>query len=159
MLVNPWYFLDFAARHNRITDVRIMPREGSFSNEMNDYRFDVVLRVDGESGEGGDVPPASSPLEATWEPGLDLEGLLEVSAGAVCLRGYPNRRVWAAQALSRMLDGTHDLKDEEARLAGEADGFLPLSQLATAGMRHGYRLHPRLCLTGERAPARFDLFF
>ncbi|MHB8896789.1 MAG: condensation domain-containing protein, partial [Candidatus Geothermincolia bacterium] len=155
LLVSPLYFLDFAARHPRVGNVRVMPKYGVFSNEMNDYRFDVVLEVDGAGGE----PPAIAPVEATWDAGLDLDALLASSAGPVCLGGYPNRRVWTAYGLSTSLAGPLDLDAERERLDIEAEQFLSLDQLAGLGAKHGFRLFPLLRLAGHRAPALLDLHF
>ncbi len=156
LLISPWFFSEFAARHRRIADVRIMPKEGDCANEMNDFRFDVVFKI---GGGGRLTTPAGSLVETGWETGMDLERLLESSDGDVCLRGYPNRRIWAIHSISCMLDGPGDLEMEKAELDREADGFLTLWQLAALGAGSGYRLFPRLCLSGERAPALLDLFF
>ncbi|MDD5627416.1 MAG: amino acid adenylation domain-containing protein, partial [Elusimicrobia bacterium] len=153
LLVSPHYFLDFAARHPRVSDVRLMPKLGAFPNEMNRYRFDAVLRVGG-AGAGG---PRTAPAEVPWRPGLDLDGLLASCGGAVLVRGYPDRRVWAAQGLTRRLAQGGELGGEKERLEAQAQGFLPLSELAALAARRGYRFFPRLSLGAD--PARWDLYY
>ena len=152
LLVSPWYFMRFAAEHPRVTGVRLMAKQGRFPNEMNDYRYDVVLET------GTPAQPISA-TEHTWEPGLDLDALLTDTEGPLIVRGYPNTRTWASYNLALRAEAGVNLEDHVRALNDEALGLLPVERLEELAASHGLTLHLLLSLEGDRAPAACDLFF
>lgn len=47
--MNPTYFLEFARANPEVSEVQLLCKRGSFRNELNTFRYDVVLRVRGKS--------------------------------------------------------------------------------------------------------------
>jgi len=45
LLVSPEYFIDLQTRNKDISHVEVMPRLGKCLNEMNNYRYDVIIYV------------------------------------------------------------------------------------------------------------------
>ncbi|TWP54158.1 amino acid adenylation domain-containing protein [Lentzea tibetensis] len=109
LLVDPrWFTSAITGRH-----VDIRPRGGERRNEMNDFRFDVVVS-DGPATE-----------IANWHewPG-DLDGLHTLLIGdtPVGLQRIPNRRTAGACAVRAQLAGTGDLTVADLRrLADDAE--------------------------------------
>lgn len=46
LVIDPLFFIDYAKHHARITHVNIQLKTGQCENEMNDYRYDVILQIE-----------------------------------------------------------------------------------------------------------------
>ena len=93
LVIDPTFFAWLKTQLDGVGRVQIQLKRGSFTNELNAYRYDVTLHV----GDVAQVPQAPAE-ELDWErDGLDLDGLrarLEASAtGLVVVRNVPNARV------------------------------------------------------------------
>ena len=53
LLVAPAFFRRFAAKHPRITAVTIGPKRGKHRHELNEFRYDVILEVEGPPARRG----------------------------------------------------------------------------------------------------------
>ncbi len=56
LLVSPEYFVWLQKLRPEISRVELLPREGRFRNEMNDFRYDVILHVNKKELEGKGCP-------------------------------------------------------------------------------------------------------
>jgi amino acid adenylation domain-containing protein len=45
LLISPSYFYDLQTKHRDISHVEILTKNGKFKNEMNEFRYDVVLHI------------------------------------------------------------------------------------------------------------------
>ncbi|HEX6842608.1 MAG TPA: methyltransferase domain-containing protein [Stellaceae bacterium] len=71
LFISPTYFLALKALHPELSRVEIRPKRGTFDNEMNRFRYDVVLRL------GGATPTEMAPAWLDWSadrPDLDAIG-------------------------------------------------------------------------------------
>ncbi|MFS1904606.1 class I SAM-dependent methyltransferase (plasmid) [Vibrio lentus] len=83
LMIAPAWFDKLPAKYDSIASVAILPKAGVADNEMNRFRYDVVLQI-GKSGEQARI------REVSWQPGWSLSD----ESGEFVLKGYPNRRVW-----------------------------------------------------------------
>jgi len=77
LLISPKYFYYLATKNNKISSIEIMPKEGKYYNEMNRFRYDVVLHINKKSkdslcnkancfiGEESEENCYNSPLKST----------------------------------------------------------------------------------------------
>jgi amino acid adenylation domain-containing protein len=113
MLLAPWFFVDFARRHEDVSGVRVMPRRGHHVNEMTAYRYDVVLDV-GHRHRTTTRPAGGPPAELTsidWRSEiLDLSRLPRVLNDSrdaqLLLRDVPNSRLAEALAAVHIINHT-----------------------------------------------------
>jgi amino acid adenylation domain-containing protein len=117
LVIAPAFFAALAARVPSVTGVRVLPKRGTFANELTRFRYDVLLTV-GEPGEPGE--PGDSPTWLDWaEEGLTVpalrDRLLTGRPDVLAVRGVPNARVRTAAALLRRLDEGTDATAEELR--------------------------------------------
>nr|WP_194847834.1 non-ribosomal peptide synthetase [Candidatus Neptunochlamydia vexilliferae] len=57
LLISPEYFVWLQKKYPQISKVELLPRWGTFSNEMNDFRYDAVLHLNGVKQSGKMSPP------------------------------------------------------------------------------------------------------
>ena len=93
LVIDPRFFPWLATQIEGLGRVQIQLKRGSFTNELNSYRYDVTVHV----GDVAQVPEADAEL-LDWDADrLDLAALrarLEASAtGLVVVRNIPNARV------------------------------------------------------------------
>ncbi|GEM_PF-7131365 len=132
LVIDPRFFAWLKSRLPKIGAVQIQLKRGSFTNELNAFRYDVTLYVGEEEVRHGS--------EAVWldwrDQGLDLQSLrVRLEEGAetelLCLRGVPNARVLDAIRCAEGLAGGVECPDagslrSQIELAGQADpGFNP----------------------------------
>jgi amino acid adenylation domain-containing protein len=72
LLVNPDFFLREIAALPRVAAVRVEQKRGGYDNEMNAFRYDVVI----EAGN------AMQPLAVDWRPWTNIEDLRALVAGS-----------------------------------------------------------------------------
>ena len=111
LVIDPAFFPWLKTRIPGISHVQIELKRGSFANELNAFRYDVVLHIG---------TPASLPrVEAVWldwrADDLDLSALrarLEAGdAELLCLRNIPNARVLRAVRTAACLESTECPED------------------------------------------------
>ncbi len=100
LVLDPRLFAALPARFPRIGAVEIWPKRGGYENELNRFRYDVVLHLDRAA-------PVRDPDWQYWQPGLaplEVRYRLKVDGcPEVCLRDVPNSRVAAAVAAADLL--------------------------------------------------------
>ncbi|GAB3441062.1 amino acid adenylation domain-containing protein [Actinophytocola sediminis] len=149
LCLDPRLFTGLPARLPRITSARVLVKRGAYRNELNGYRYDVVLTVD---GTGESTEPVA---ELDW-PGLsDVERILvRDRPAALVVRAVPNARVGAAVTLTEQLrTGPPDLPLSLLSIVDES-GVEPEDVLALAE-RHPYQVE--LSWAGAHPDGAFDL--
>jgi SAM-dependent methyltransferase len=92
LFISPAYFVALKVLHPEISSVEVRPKRGAFDNEMNRFRYDVVLRV------GVARPTEIEPAWLDWSadrPGLEaIEGMLRRERPEILgIAGIGNARV------------------------------------------------------------------
>jgi acyl carrier protein len=113
LVIDPSFFAWLKTCIPGIGRVQIQLKRGSFTNELNAFRYDVVLHL----GEQATVPRA----ETTWldwrADSLDMQTLgarLEAAeTPLLCVRGIPNARVLRATRTAALLEDTDCPEDVE----------------------------------------------
>jgi amino acid adenylation domain-containing protein len=112
LVVDPGFFLALPRHLPRIEHVEVLPKAGRRDNEMNRYRYDVILRVG---------PRRDSPIPTDWldwrQGGLTPDGLRRIleqqQPEVLGIRNVPNGRI------ARDLQALRWLRsDEPPRTAG-----------------------------------------
>ena len=114
LVLDPSFFVALAHRYPRIRHVEILPKLGHRLNEMTQFRYDVLIRTQGES---------TSVATLTWDdwptlrPGLDaLRQMLTHGPRRIrALRRVANARVAGASAVAHLLREKGDATAEEIR--------------------------------------------
>ncbi|MEJ2416291.1 MAG: condensation domain-containing protein, partial [Exilibacterium sp.] len=145
LLIDPEFFVQLAHTHSRISDVDILLKEGRAANEMNQYRYDVILHLD-------KMPGQKYALEK-WERGLDLEALtshlLRTIPDCLLVPAVPNYRIdrdlWLAAALQECAQEKGDIESVLARYQSNDQFGAPDEQLSPQdfwdiGRAIGYRV-------------------
>ncbi|MEV5431729.1 amino acid adenylation domain-containing protein [Streptomyces sp. NPDC052701] len=153
LCLSPDFFRELRRARPRITDVRVMPKRGRYRNELNCYRYDVVLTVGG--------PTAREPqwLSADHTDPDRLGELLERERpDSVGLRSLPNARLQYDLAVHRLLqDAPAGLPVGEVRIRAAATappGHDP-EDYAQLGDRGTYEVE--LGWTGGGTDGAFDV--
>ncbi|MBP7336120.1 non-ribosomal peptide synthetase [Niveispirillum sp.] len=93
LLLNPALFATLPARFPRIGQVRQQIRRGNADNEMNRFRYDVVLRI----GAGATSPPIAEIIDAGDDPTPERLRMMvtqrTVAGQAFIIRNLRNRRL------------------------------------------------------------------
>ncbi len=186
LLFDREFFVDFAAHHSDVTELRLEPKRGRLASELQKFRFDVVLR---KAGQRRELDPSQlRHLDAAQLSGPGaLKELLRDAPLAVQVSGIRNARVARELAALEVLASSEGvLADLEPRLAAAAvDTWEPedlyeldasydveLEWMSTPGRLDAWFLHreraagatrPRRTAqatpaprSAERAPARVD---
>ena len=160
LLVDPRYFLTLKGRLPRLAGIEARPKPGRADNELNSYRYDVVLHLDR-------LPPETVAVTQwhDWEGPEALRACLAQRPARFALRGLPHRRL-RRPSLARSLLASEEIEDAaawRARLAGaagepdaRAEGLDPAALRALAASA-GYRALVRLGL--ESDPTSFAVLF
>jgi amino acid adenylation domain-containing protein/non-ribosomal peptide synthase protein (TIGR01720 family) len=147
LLVDPRYFAMFAARHPRVQHVAVMPKQGRADNEMNRFRYDVMLYID-------DMPPRWCPSDwQEWQG--DMATLRDALGGRpdhLAFRRVANAKIDTYVAASaRFLPS---LGDEAEVLRSKGSPLDPADVRALAEAA-GYDVHFSLLAGG--AGGSFDM--
>jgi amino acid adenylation domain-containing protein len=104
LVVDPELFFVFGKAHDEVAHVETRHRRGRFTNETTQFHYDAVLF----KAPGPRVVDAGwiAWQEAGYTPDSLREHLHEAGPDAVCLRGIPNARVYAAVRLPTRLEDT-----------------------------------------------------
>jgi hypothetical protein len=141
LVIDPRFFSALQARFPAIAEVRVIPRRGTFANELTRFRYDVLLTVG---------PRAEARAGCEWldwrEAKLTLPALRALLAERrpelLAIRGVPNPRVHPSAELVRRLEGAKgsvaELRQELAA-APLADGADP-EELWQLGEETGHRI-------------------
>lgn len=159
LVIDPQLFVKFLEQEKRLTHLRILPKFGLGENELLQFRYDVILEVEG--------PPPAEPegncLEWTWdseEEGLAvLREALQEMPMTLGVRHIPNARtakaahlVWALKNRPELQTVT-DLRKELARISAGVS----LDRLRALGKSFGFRVEPTWWSTDPEG--RYDVLF
>jgi amino acid adenylation domain-containing protein len=158
LVVDPTFFLAFARRNPRITGVRVLPKFGRRDNELNRYRYDVILRI----GQGADAPETVEAID--WagpvDPGPVSRSLERERPRALRVAGIANARLSREnRALERMADADAPRTAGELRAAIAAlppDGVHP-EELKNWISGLPYRVEPSW--SSARSSGEYDALF
>jgi amino acid adenylation domain-containing protein len=158
LVIDPAYFLWLREKLDEIGRVKIQLKRGSFTNELNAFRYDVTLFV-GDSA----TAPTATPTWLDWEDdGLDLDALrarlADDAPEYLCVRGVLNQRVERDVRTVELLatgDGTGTAGELRAAL-GDARGVNP-EDVWALGADLPYEIDLRW--SADTAGGRFDVAF
>ncbi|MBJ3777493.1 non-ribosomal peptide synthetase [Acuticoccus mangrovi] len=125
LLLDPAFFMALRARFSQIAQVEILPKLGDVPGELNQFRYDVLIRT------GGNAIDAAA---FAWRDGgaTDMAAIEEALAGrppALALRAVPNARTIAAHCdVTCLMDGEMALlspgvEPEDLRRLGATLGY------------------------------------
>jgi amino acid adenylation domain-containing protein len=148
------FFWGLPARLPGVTDVDVRLKRGSCDNEMNRYRYDVVLTVG-----PGPARSAGAVRGLEWDDAATVEAVMARvdvrPEQALEVRGIPNARLArdlaAAELLADWPDPSAPVEQLRGRLPGLAGGTDP-ERLAEAAEARGLGV----ALTWSERPDRFD---
>jgi len=148
LVVDPAFFLMLQRRMPRLAGVRVLRKRGHAPNEMNRFRYDVILHLDG----GLDGRPVRE-VAAAGMSGLDLLRAA-TGDGPLALRDLHDGRVAGALAFEGLLARTGERIDAlAAQVRASAEGVDP-EDLASALEKQGWKVDLRVARSG--VPGRFD---
>ncbi|MGW5937078.1 amino acid adenylation domain-containing protein [Streptomyces celluloflavus] len=147
LVIDPDLFTAFAARSDALTSVAVLPKRGTFANEMTRFRYDVLLTAGTGSTTAAPAPPAPAWLDWRAErltPDALRARLTADRPATLALRAVPNRRTAPGAALLTALrnaDGS-PVAELHAALDGtpDADGATDPEQLWQLAAESGYRI-------------------
>ncbi|MCP3059808.1 non-ribosomal peptide synthase/polyketide synthase [Myxococcus sp. K38C18041901] len=150
LLVDPRFFQMLARELPTLSGVRVLARGGATPNELNQFRYDVLLHVG---------PPVDAPVlrSVAWEPGQDWAHGVADGQLPVRVTGIPDAR------LASLLASTAALAREER--VGRTVADLRASELAPPPAMDPERLCAEAAARGwvaecrlrAEAPGSFDL--
>jgi len=161
LVIDPAFWPWCVSQIAELGRVSVQLKRGTFTNELNAYRYDVTLHV----GAAAEVP-AAEPLILDWEhDGLDLPGLAarlsDAGAELICVTAVPNARV------AKDLAAVALLADPDCpATVGELRAQLASTTLATAAnpedfwllaQKHGFAAEVRF--SSQLETGRFDVAF
>lgn len=140
LLVAPDYFLNLKKKDRRISQVELLPKLSAFSNEMNDYRYDVVLHIGNDSAQS---------LDIDIKQFIDLKDLVpyltKEPSDLIAIR-YPNKRILKDyKEYSQIYNVPFEFSDQDI------EDILPLDQVTTMLRQHGYDSRSYLSLSSAYA--------
>ena len=155
--VSPEYFIEYAKKDSRVSYLEILPRRGVSSNEMNCFRYDVIIHTD--KGE------ESSVTEIEWadfgKGAVSVEKVLDGQKKCVGIKNYPNKRIWDCCEINRKLNlkdrqNTQNVLESFTELQKQKHTFLFLEDLYKIADELGYELYAVLSIQDKSA---YDLTF
>ncbi len=137
LVIDARFFSAFARQCPRVTHLRVLCKRGDGRNELTQFRYDVVLELD------GDQEASCRPRRwLDWDTEqydfsrLDRE-LADAGTRELGVSGVPNGRYWKELcAFDRIAEAADDARLAEIDLATD-DGVNP-SDLWELGQRHGF---------------------
>ncbi|GAU68943.1 putative non-ribosomal peptide synthetase [Streptomyces sp. NBRC 110611] len=147
LVIDPALFTALAAQWDAITSVAVLPKRGTFANEMTRFRYDVLLTAGSQETAGTSMPPA--PAWHDWRaeqltPAALGTRLTADQPATLALRAIPNRRVAPSAALLAGLQDADDSPVAELRAAldstSDADGATDPEQLWQLAEESGYHI-------------------
>ncbi|HEX9938383.1 MAG TPA: amino acid adenylation domain-containing protein, partial [Longimicrobium sp.] len=155
LVIDPAFFWSLGAEIEGIAHAETLQKRGRFLNELNEFRYDVVLRAG--PGDSAGAEPEGARLD--WEAeGLTVEGLRARIAGAsgdtLVVRGIPNARV--SRPLAQLRTARELETVEELRRETGAGGVDP-EALWSLGEALGWRAEVGLSDLDD--PGRMDVSF
>ncbi|MDB4979261.1 MAG: Non-ribosomal peptide synthase [Myxococcales bacterium] len=156
LVIAPELFRAFAAQHRRVRSVRAELKRARFSNELTNYRYDVVLAT---TGPGDPVELGSSDVVEldgrTVKDVASLSAALAAAPVALRVRGLKNPRVARELEAIDLLNAhaTKTVGELRAALAASTDDAVSPEALASLNAAYDVQL------TESDDARRFDAVF
>jgi non-ribosomal peptide synthase protein (TIGR01720 family) len=152
LLVDPAFFARLPGLLDDVDTADVSLKRGSAHNELNRYRYDVVVR----KRSGRRTRPVSAP-KSSWDNEVtDVAGLAELldrRPPALVVTGVPNARLMGEVAATRMFEQGSSIDD--VRAARRAGVGVEPDVLRALGEERGYQV----AVTWAAADDRFDAVF
>ena len=153
LVVDPSFFHALRLHMPAVKDARLLIKRARYANELSKYRYDVVLRV---AGGTGDVPLAD--VECAVAPTLDdIAARLVSEPGVLRVNDLINRRVAADLRAAALLSGTSGPDAASLRAAVLATVEAGVEPDALCDLDPRYEVE--LCWPQSNDPSRFDAVF
>ncbi|MFJ8044033.1 condensation domain-containing protein [Kitasatospora sp. NPDC096147] len=159
LILDPRLFREIAGRIPGVTGVSLLPRVGRHQNELNAFRYDVLLRVGGEPVEVPAVEPADWAQDGLTPADL-RETLTERRPETVLLRAVKDARTaqYAAGVGllgSGLVDTVADLLDAARPVLGEPGSPVDHAELLALAAEAGYT--PLIGCSANGVPGDLDV--
>ncbi|NEO63568.1 MAG: methyltransferase domain-containing protein, partial [Moorea sp. SIO4G2] len=157
LLVSPELFVALKEKHPEITHVQIRLQRGTEHNELNKYRYSVLLHIEAQPGKV---------ITPTVESGADLSAqeietyLRDIGPESICFSGLVNGRVandvelveWLSQPESK-----HNVQQLRQKLESKQTKSIDPERLYELSASLGYNLE--LCWSAQGSPELMDGVF
>ena len=91
LLISPEYFIQLKKLYNNIAHVEVLPKMGIADNEMNNYRYDVILHINKDLQNNATIIEVK---DDTFIKVTDIAECLKISSeNSFLLIKYPNPRI------------------------------------------------------------------
>jgi amino acid adenylation domain-containing protein len=125
LLIDPWFFRALQSELPNLTSVAVRPKRGRDCNELTQFRYDAILRMDGPArAEAGAASP--EPAWVEWDlqntTVAEVRRKLESGIPVIAYRGVPNARV-AAEARAAALLKSEPASTKAQQLRQQAAQF------------------------------------
>ncbi len=137
LALDPLFFLAFARRFPQVRSVEFQLKRSPGHNELNRFRYDVVLRC-------AETSSAPATEELPWQADLDLDRLgdrlSEKAPGRLVLRQVPNTRIASAAVAARLMEteGTRGARELVEVAERAADGAIDPGLWSQWAAQRGY---------------------
>ncbi|NEO15575.1 MULTISPECIES: amino acid adenylation domain-containing protein, partial [unclassified Moorena] len=157
LLVSPELFVAIKEKHPEITHVQIRLQRGTEHNELNKYRYSVLLHIEAQPGKV---------ITPTVESGASLSAqeietyLRDIGPESICFSGLVNGRVandvelveWLSQPESK-----HNVQQLRQKLESKQTKSIDPERLYELSASLGYNLE--LCWSAQGSPELMDGVF
>lgn len=157
LLISPEYFINLKNKNSAISKLELLPKRGKYLNEMNCYRYDVVLHIN----HNEIIKKKKTKINwITWNKNLSLQELLLQGKRIVAIQNYPNKRIWAIFNISNfsVADEIFDGKKHK-KFIQEENNLYDLELLYELANKYNYCLHVNLSTGSKNSSAMYDLLF
>ncbi|OGT37143.1 MAG: hypothetical protein A3F11_08210 [Gammaproteobacteria bacterium RIFCSPHIGHO2_12_FULL_37_14] len=149
LLIDPEYFVDLGTKIKKIVSIDVLAKQGHSSNELNTWRYDVILKVSSvkqDKQEYGNVKCYQ------YDPSTDLGIYLDKRETSFCIQSYPNARSWSNYWTTAYMEG---------RVAKTHihDAPVTLDAIYQLARQKGYVFKPYMAMGFQDAAAYLDLVF
>ncbi|MBL7481680.1 non-ribosomal peptide synthetase [Legionella bononiensis] len=147
LLIDPEYFVDLGTRINPCIRVDVLAKKGHTSNELNTWRYDIVMSF----GLLQQADQKKEPIKFhQYEPNTDMAVYFDLKDESFCIRSVPNSRLWSSYWTTAYLEG---------RVAENHNQHVPidLETIYELAQQRGYILIPYMAMGFKDAETYLDL--
>ncbi|MCC2624721.1 MAG: amino acid adenylation domain protein, partial [Burkholderiales bacterium] len=136
LLISPDYFINLGYKLKGIANVDILAKHGQFDNEMNKFRYDVVIYINKKH-----IPKVSKKIIFTDT--INIQEYLETNSKDSLFIRYPNKRVYANYSKWIAISSQHnkiisDCKFEPISYSLEQKDILSVDEIVAFTEGKGY---------------------
>ena len=153
----PEFFLQFALKHKKISRIELLPKRGNHINEMNLFRYDVIMHINEQASQH----TINKPRWISWHNSpLDLKSQLTLDQDYVYIRAYPNKNVWIEYYLQDYINqGGLNFNEKLQLLKHECNYFLSQDDIEKLAEEQSYKVNFYINTSLHDAPAYLDCIF